>query len=290
MTAQDRMFFIQTNESQYLGALLSKFSIERFLSPEDRISVEILNVEKIPAFQTFVGKTYIQGSEKRTYAFSDEQSFTLSRFMPPKLMNYRGRAVVIDPDVFAVSDPRSIFDIEMHNAAVACCIRKEPDFWDTSFMLLENAQLKWDIQNILEKLAAQRINYNVVMRKVLNEPIMQIPRIWNTLDTITSETKFIHYTRQRTQPWKTGLPYTVTPRKLGKLFGVIPLEWLPQGRAKYPARYQPHPDAHAELFFFSLLQEALTAGAVSRAIIEDAVAHGHIRGDIFKKIEHYEKA
>ena len=34
----------------------------------------------------------------------DLQSFTPLRFMPPQLMGYEGRAIVIDPDVFAVGD------------------------------------------------------------------------------------------------------------------------------------------------------------------------------------------
>ena len=37
-------------------------------------------------------------------AYDDLQSFTPLRFMPPELMGYQGRAIVIDPDVFAVGD------------------------------------------------------------------------------------------------------------------------------------------------------------------------------------------
>ena len=41
---------------------------------------------------------------KRNWRNDDLQSFTPLRFMPPELMGYQGRAVVVDPDVFAVGD------------------------------------------------------------------------------------------------------------------------------------------------------------------------------------------
>lgn len=280
-TSGDRKVFIQANKSQLLGARLSKYSIER-ISPGT--PVEILQVEDIPTFQNFEGETYVQGSEERTYSLADEQSFTLSRFLPPELMDYRGRAVVIDPDVFAVQDIRPLFDTDMHGAPIACCKRNGAGFWDTSVMLLENSKLDWKIDDILARLNREEMNYNFAMRKLFDLPVTELPRIWNQLDTITDETRMIHYTRQRTQPWKTGLPYTVTPRKLGKVFGLIPREWLPSGKNKYPVVYQPHPDERARTFFFSLVRDALKDGAVEKQIIEEEIARGYIRPDLLEHI------
>ena len=41
---------------------------------------------------------------KRIWRNDDLQSFTPLRFLPPQLMGYQGRAVVIDPDIFATGD------------------------------------------------------------------------------------------------------------------------------------------------------------------------------------------
>ncbi|MEX0910012.1 MAG: hypothetical protein WDZ75_01825 [Candidatus Paceibacterota bacterium] len=271
----DKKVFIQANESQYLGALLGKFSIER-VSPG--IPVEILLAEEIPAFQNFVGSTYKQGSEERAYSLEDEQSFTLTRFMPPEIMGYEGRAVVIDPDVFAVKDIRPLFDTDMEEAGVACC--KRESFWDTSVMLLENSKLNWEIADILKKFSEKELNYNTAIRKVFEEPVKEISRKWNSLDELTDTTHIIHYTRQRTQPWKTGLPYTVTPRSLGKKWGIIPKEWLPEGRKRYPTHYQKHPDKEARNFFFEVLKNALRDGVITKDQIEKETREKRIRPDL----------
>jgi len=273
--------FIQSNNSQRLGALLGKYSFERFFKPGDNLSVEILQVEDVPEFQNFTGKTYKQGSETRTYSLTDEQSFTLTRFMPPERMNYEGRAIVVDPDVFAVSDPRALFELDLEDATVACCDRADGKFYDTSMMLIECSKVDWKIETILDDLNKEKYNYNKVIRYVLDEKIKVVPRIWNHLDEVTPETKMVHMTHQRTQPWKTGLPYTVTPRKLGKVFGIIPKEWLPSGKDKYPSHYQEHASEEVKRFFFGLAKDALAAGAVSEEMVQKEIDEGRIRPDLF---------
>jgi len=136
-------------------------------------------------------------------------------------------------------------------------------------------------ETILNNLYAEKYNYNKVLRYVLDEKIKVVPRIWNNLDEISPDTKMIHMTHQRTQPWKTGLPYKVTPRKLGKVLGVIPKEWLPYGRDKYPSHYQEHASEEVKTFFFSLTKDALEAGAISKDDVQQEVDKGHIRSDIF---------
>jgi len=38
--------------------------------------------------------------------------------MPPQLILYQGRSLVIDPDVFAMKDPRPIFDFDLKGASI----------------------------------------------------------------------------------------------------------------------------------------------------------------------------
>ena len=279
-----KAIFIQSNNSQRLGALLSKYSFERFIPSQDLIEVHILQVENIPEFQQFEGKTYKQGSEIRTFSLSDEQSFTLTRFMPPQLMNYEGRAIVVDPDVFAVRDPRELFELELDDAVVACCDRADGKFYDTSMMLIDCNKARWGIDTILKNLHQETYNYNKAIRYIFDEPAKIVPRIWNQLDELSDETKLIHMTHQRTQPWKTGLRYSVTHRKLGKIFGMIPKEWLPYGQKKYPSHYQEHERDDVKAFFFTLVKDALQSQAITKAQIEEEINRGHIRPDIFEKI------
>src|SRR3989344_6438420 len=112
--------FICTNNKQILGARLAAFAIQRHLSGAP-IEVQILNVDELSLFAQFVGKRYQRGDEWITYTADDLQSFTLTRFMSPELMGYEGRALVIDPDIFAIAYISPLFDIDMQGKAIACC-------------------------------------------------------------------------------------------------------------------------------------------------------------------------
>ena len=46
--------------------------------------------------------------------------------MPPELMGYEGRAVVVDPDVFAVGDVWELLTRDMQGKAIMCRRRAAP--------------------------------------------------------------------------------------------------------------------------------------------------------------------
>lgn len=281
-----KKIFIHTNNRQSIGATLSKFSIERYLPNNSGITVEYINVDKIPAFQKFAGTEYLFANTTRVYNPKDLQSFTLSRFMPPELMNYEGLAVVIDPDIFATKDISSIFEIDMSNKGIAAC--KKKDAWDTSMMLMNCSKLRhWKINEILNGLTLKKLNYVFDVMSLLREPqdsILELPRIWNNLDTLTEETYMVHMTDRITQPWSTGLPIDFTINRMPKLFGLIPREPIHKLLGKYPTKYLPHPNKDIENFFFSLVREALKEGALTEEYIEKEIGAGHVRKDIFQKI------
>ena len=56
----------------------------------------------------------------RPWLNEDLQSFTPLRFAPPQLMNYQGRAVVMDPDIFAIGDIWELLNRDMEGAAIMC--------------------------------------------------------------------------------------------------------------------------------------------------------------------------
>lgn len=277
--------FIHTNTKQLLGAKLSQYSFEKNTTLPD-LSVELLNVDHVDAFKKFDGTEFVRDGKVRTYTLDDLQSFTLSRFMPPQLMNYQGRAMVIDPDIFALQNVDKLFTEDMRGHAIAACAKKEA--WDTSMMVMDCSKLQhWDIESILHKLASKHLDYNNLMQ-LKNEDqdsILRVPRIWNNLDTLTSDTKIIHTTGRLTQPWKTGLPIDFTINPMQKIFGIIPREPIHKILGKYPTHYKPHPDKKIEKWFFTLVKDALRDGAITRKDIQNGIDTGDLRKDIFTCVE-----
>ena len=95
--------FIHSNHRQLIGALVSQHSLRRYSRNAERFDVEILHTEDHPFLREPEGELYLREGEAVPWHYDDLQSFTPLRFMPPERMGYEGRALVIDPDVFAVA-------------------------------------------------------------------------------------------------------------------------------------------------------------------------------------------
>src|SRR3989344_1236777 len=273
--------FVFTNRKQMIGAKVAKFALEKHRRDPASFTVEIVEDEATPAFQNLAGTRYLfekRTNEWRIFSFDDLQSFTLTRFMPPAVMGYQGRASGIDPDIFALTDVTELFDLDLAGHAVAGCRKK--DAWDSSVILMDCEKLRqWDIEKILADITIGTRSYMDIMT-LKGEDVQEIPRSWNSLDSLTPDTKMLHTTTRLTQPWKTGLPIDFTRNKMPKYFGVIPREPIHKLLGKYPTRYQPHPDPAVEHFFFSLLKESVAAGAVSDSEIAEAIREGNVRVDL----------
>lgn len=272
--------FIQANTRQGLGALVAKHALETRGGCSQRgIPVTIINVEDVPAFRAFVGKPYRSGAYA-AYTFDDLQSFTLTRFMPPELMGFSGRALVIDPDVFALTDIGELLSLDLGEAAIAACPKH--DAWDTSVMLLDCGRLShWKIADMLAAIERRERSYEDFIRLTHEPaPILALSRNWNSLDSVTSATKMLHTTNRLTQPWSTGLPIDFTRNRAPRILGVIPREPLLRLVGKYPSTYQPHPDKAVESAFVTLLREAMNDGAITPQMLEAEVRNKRIRPDI----------
>lgn len=275
--------FIHTNNKQFLGAILAEYAITRSLKESGSVRVQIINVDELPEFKAFAGSTYLRKGRMVTYTKEDLQSFTLSRFMAPEYMGYTGRAVVIDPDIFATGDVSDVFDIDLNGNALAACHKK--DAWDSSVMLMDCAQLKhWKISDMLERLRLHEVDYDTIMTLKSERAVQELSRVWNNLDLLTTDTRFLHTTNRLTQPWKTGLPIDFTRNPMPKLFGIIPREPIHAIMGKYPTTYQQHPDKKIEDFFIQLSRDALADGAVTRTRVEEEIRAGHVRKDLLELI------
>lgn len=268
--------FIQSNSKQYFGALIAKYAIERFSGND--LPVHIIKVEELPEFQEFVGITYKKQGHAHRYSFEDLQSFTLTRFKPPELLNYSGQALVIDPDIFALKDIRPVFSLLRNNIGVACCRKKGVP--DTSVMLLNCSLLHhWSTVRILDALRTGTDYTHFSTLAFETAEIGVLDRVWNSLDKIHPETMMLHTTNRLTQPWKTGLRIDFTRTPLPKLLGIMPREWIHRILGRYPYTYQPHPDPEVERAFFAIVNEAIDAGAIPLESIDSEILKGNIRKD-----------
>jgi hypothetical protein len=281
--------FIHTNNKQMLGAKLSKYSFEKQAGPNRSFEVKFIVAEELKEMQEFRGKTYNANGRFTTYTFNDLQSFTLTRFKPPELMGYQGRAMVIDPDIFALpgTDLGELFAIDLEGHNIAACQGKHEGVWASSVMVLECANLKhWKLSSMLERLATKQADYSEFLT-LQKESVKRIPSIWNSMDVLTPETKVLHISQRLTQPWKTGLKIDFTPKLMPKLFGIIPREPIYKLLGRYQRYYLPHPNQKIIDFFFLLAKDALRDGAVTEAEIRQEIEKKDVRPDFFEVLATY---
>jgi hypothetical protein len=277
--------FIHTNGKQIAGAIVSAHSLKRNSRSPEAFEVRIIRQEEFPFFNDFEGRQFLRAGGWRTWKNDDLQSFTPTRFMPPELMGYEGRAVVIDPDVFAVGDVIELFTRDMGGKAMMAKRRPghngRDDYIASSVMLLDCAKLKhWNVRRQFEEMFAGKLDYeNWIV--LANEPPGNIGHLeseWNDFDRLTPATKLIHNTKRRTQPWKTGLPIDFTNR--------VPLigRFLPENGIRLWGKYKKHPDPRQEALFFALLKECVDTGQIGIAQIEAEMRANHVRHDALEMI------
>ena len=110
--------FIHTNHKQKLGAVVSRYSLQKNSAHADQFDVRFIEVKDFPCMAEREGQLYLRDGEMRPWLNNDLQSFTPLRFAPPQLMDYEGRAVVIDPDVFALGDVWELLNRDMGGKAI----------------------------------------------------------------------------------------------------------------------------------------------------------------------------
>ena len=167
--------FVHTNERQWLGALVAEYSFRRNSAHADKFDVRFIHTRDYPYLSAKEGQAFLRGGTSRVWRMDDLQSFTPLRFMPPKLMNWQGRAVVTDPDVFAVGDVYELLTRDMGGASVMGRHRsgKSEKGYQvaTSVMLLDCARLRhWDAEKEFDQLFRSEKDYKEWMVLAYEEP------------------------------------------------------------------------------------------------------------------------
>ncbi len=282
--------FIQCNEQQLIGAKVAVYSLRRHSRAPDAFDIRIMMQEDYPFFAAHEGKPFLRREGLKEIWRNDyTQGFAPLRFAPPELMGYEGRALVTDPDVFAVGDVYDLLSRDMEGKSILCHWvppgGDKEGYYATSVMLLDCAQLThWKLEADFDQLFTFEREYHRWIHLLLEpkETIGELEEEWNHFDTLTPKTKLLHNTRRRTQPWRTGLPVdfgmrdaTVSPwrRMREKLFGPPPTK-----------TYDRHPDPNQERFFFGLLRDMLDEGVVTEAYLRQEIARGWLRPDVFEML------
>ena len=296
----NRCVFIHTNERQWLGALVAEYSFRRNSANSDKFDIAFIHTQDYPFLSAKEGHTFLRGGTSRDWHMDDLQSFTPLRFMPPKLMGWQGREVLTDPDVFAVGDVFDLLERDMQGAAVMGRRRSAKKGKShqvaTSVMLMDCAKLRhWDAEADFGALFRMERDYKQWMVLEYEDPdtVGFLEDYWNDFDNLDADTRLLHNTKRKTQPWKTGLPVDYTPadkfknrplfasanRLRAKVFGEYGLL----------GRYKEHPDPQQEAFFFGLLRECLEMGHVSEELLQQEISKNHVRHDAFEVLDRTSK-
>jgi hypothetical protein len=288
--------FIHTNHKQMLGALISRYSLQKRSANADKFDVKFIEVKDYPCMLSREGQTYLRDGDKRPWLNNDLQSFTPLRFAPPELMNYTGRAVVIDPDIFAIGDIWELLSRDMEGKAIMCRPKSgrkgRKGAYASSVMLLDCEKLRhWQFEkNFSEMFEPFKRDYMDWVSLKLEDPatIGLFENEWNDFDNLTENTKLLHNTKRKTQPWKTGLQIDYRPADTFQLFP--PRHWFRRARRalfgdyKFAGTYDAHPDPNQEKFFFGLVKDALADGAITEEQLREEMDQGHLRSDALQLV------
>jgi hypothetical protein len=285
--------FVHTNEKQIVGALVSKYSFERFASDKTAFEVRLIHTKDYPFLAAHEARKYLRGGLMREWVNDDLQSFTVLRFMPPELMGYEGRSIVVDPDVFCVSDIAPLITREMNGKAIMARKRgaNSAKEFASSVMLLDNARLKhWKVEENFEELFENKRDYSdwINLKLEPKDSIGVLEGIWNDFDRLTPETRLIHNTHRRTQPWKTGLKVDFRPAESASSFK--PANLLHRARRAlfgeygFLGHYHKHPDGNQERLFFALLRECVEKGIVTKNMIGEQMRLNYLRHDTLEML------
>lgn len=278
--------FIHTNRKQMFGAIVSRHALRRQSAAPDAFDVRIVSREDFPFFRDYEGRKFLRGGNWRVWENNDLQSFTPIRFSAPELMGYDGRAIVIDPDVFAVADINHLFQFNMEGKAILAKARPghkgRENYIATSVMLLDCARLThWNLRRQFVAMFEGKLDYQdwIELRNEPEDTIGHLDSVWNDFDRLAPDTRMLHNTKRRTQPWKTGLPIDFISRPPWYL------RFLPITGYRRRGAYRPHPDPRQERFFFALVRECLATGEISEDFLAAEMASNHLRHDAPELIE-----
>ena len=138
-------------------------------------------------------------------------NFSFHRWCIPALCGYKGKALYCDSDQIVFEDVAKLLELfKKYPDKSVIILSDKKNYIETSVMLIDCERARWDIEQIVDRLNSNELNYNSLMFEMGHmkpwEYIVGVDRAWNSLDHyVEGETKLLHYTNRTTQPWIKGL-------------------------------------------------------------------------------------
>lgn len=149
-------------------------------------------------------------------------NFGFVRFLVPSLFGFSGRAIYLDCDQLVFGDIRELHDALSDPHAVALVQDPVGEFRDkpvgrhnqTSVMVLDCARLRdWDPATLFDSIVPNRTPLPLPPGRILYKDFMKIGWMdqarlqaldpaWNHFNVVRPDTKLVHFSNMRTQPWK----------------------------------------------------------------------------------------
>lgn len=289
---------VHTNDHQLVAATVAAYALKARSAHPERFDVHILRLEHTPELLKRDGQGHFWWDEplRTTWRVTNVHSFFPLRRMVPQMLGYRGRALVIDPDIVAVGDVNELLFSDMDGKAILSRDRPEKYHDQTlrhsSVMLLDCAKLTaWDWDAEIEGLFSGRLRLGPLLGLADVPPcdIGPIEEEWNSLDILNDRTKLLHMTKMETQPWRTGLrvDHNLNLPRLPR-----PLAWLMLEAKRIrshgaiaPVVHRRHPDPSQELLFLSTLRSGLEQGEITEQLLRWAIRHRYVRRDLLEALD-----
>ncbi len=155
---------IHTNDQQMVAALVSAHSLKSRSKSPHLFDVRLLRLEETPHLYKRHNQTFVwwDGDAPSVWRRHDLQSFAPLRRMVPALLGFQGRALVIDPDIFAIGDVYELLSRDMGGKAILC--REKPEWregrrlYSSAVMLLDCSKLThWQWEREIDELFTGRL-------------------------------------------------------------------------------------------------------------------------------------
>jgi hypothetical protein len=184
--------YVATTEAQMLATKVLEYSIKKHTSKP---------VDLIPMHECGISYNEPKSVENR-----QRTPFSFQRFLIPSLNNFKGKAIYLDSDMQVFKDINKIWTLPMGQNDLLTVMpgKGEGRRLHFSVMLLDCSKLNWNIDNIIEKLDSEKLDYSSLMHdmKVAENISADILEHWNSLEKYRAdETCLLHYTDMETQPW-----------------------------------------------------------------------------------------
>jgi hypothetical protein len=188
----------------------------------------------------------------RGHKFATE--FSLFRYLIPELCDFEGRAIYLDSDMVALDDIAELANWPLPDGAWFAAVPNAypeigPSRWALSVMVMDCSRCRFDLPAAfggIEQRAFTYSEFSQMAPRYLDRypiPIAELARDWNVFDAYDYRTRLIHYTDLDRQPWQ----------------------------------FRFHP---AGELWHNYFQQAVQAGVLTDAIVDQAIAAGYVRDDL----------